>query len=178
MAPHCRVRQCGQWRKAKAQVAAAVGDDHQAATQTGRVQGLHPGQPPDHARAQSGHWVSAHPAQEVVQGLIHRPALLVGLRQAIEIGQHGRAIGVQLVVQLPATAQLAQEQPQAPPQQEALVIDDEGGVARIGDGAQPLVELSKEMADRLDEPRADGKGRPRRRWRCWTWVRTRARLLR
>ena len=48
--------------------------------------------------------------QEVLQGLVHRPAVLGRARQAIEVGQHLRAVAVELVIQLSPAAQLAQEQ--------------------------------------------------------------------
>ncbi len=38
--------------------------------------------------------------QEVLQGLVHGPAVLRGARQAIEVGQHFRSVGVELEIQL------------------------------------------------------------------------------
>jgi hypothetical protein len=47
-------------------------------------------------------------SQEVIQGTVHRPRLLLGLGQAIEIAQHLCAAGIEVEIQLSATAELEQ----------------------------------------------------------------------
>jgi hypothetical protein len=58
-------------------------------------------------------WGAADAVDEVFQGLVDRTGRLGGAGQAVEVGQDFRTVGVQLVVQLPATAQLAQKQGQS-----------------------------------------------------------------
>ena len=108
-----------------------------------------------HQGAQPEHAGDAAAAQEIVQGIVDRPRLLLRARQAVEIIQHVGAIGVALEIQLPATAQFAEEQRQPPPQQEAFVVNDKGLEARIGDLVDPVVELGEEVAYGQGEDGAD-----------------------
>ena len=114
------------------QIACAVGRRPPRRQQACRVQHLHAQQMPHHQGAQPEHAGDAAAAQEIVQGIVDRPRLLLRARQAVEIIQHVGAVGVALGIQLPATAQFAEEQRQPPPQQETFVVNDKGLEARSG----------------------------------------------
>ena len=86
------------------------------------------------------------------------------LRQAVEVGQHLRAVAVELVVELPPTSQLAEEQAQPPPHQEPLVIDHQRQEPRIVNLVDPGVQFGEEMAHGPGQDRADVQCRPRRRF--------------
>ncbi len=86
-------------------------------------------------------------SQEVIQGIVHRPRLLLGLGQAIEIAQHLCATGIEIEIQLSATAELEQIQTEPPPDEETFVVDDQGRETAIGNAIQPLIELRPEVAD-------------------------------
>jgi hypothetical protein len=95
---------------------------------------------------------------------------------AVEVGQDLGAIGVELVVELAAAAQLAREQHDPQPQEEMLVVDDVGQETRVLDVIDPGVEVGEEVADGAGEEGADVQGRPFLRWRSRTWFLTRARV--
>src|SRR5207237_6718223 len=101
-----------------------------------------------------------------------------GARQAIEVGQHAGAIGVQFEVELPTAAQLEQIQRNAPPRQEAALVDDAVLVARVGKTIQPGIEVGIEVANGLDQGLTDAQGRPALRFWCRLWVRIKATLSR
>ena len=86
-------------------------------------------------------------SQEMIQGIVHRPRLLLGLRQAVQIVQHLCAAGIEVEIQLPATTELEQIETEPPPDEETLMVDDEGQEAAIGHAVQPLIELRPEVAD-------------------------------
>jgi hypothetical protein len=86
-------------------------------------------------------------SQEVIQGIVHRPRLLLGLGQAIEIAQHLCAAGIEVEIQLSATAELEQIQTDPQTYEETFVVDDQGQEAAIGNAIQPLIELRPEVAD-------------------------------
>ena len=86
-------------------------------------------------------------SQEVIQGIVHRPRLLLGSGQAIEIVQHLCAAGIEVEIQLSATAELEQIQTEPPIDEETFVVDDQGRKAAIGNAIQPLIELGPEVAD-------------------------------
>src|SRR5262249_24120580 len=123
-----------------------------------------------------GHRGAADSLQEILQGLVHRPALHGGARQAIEVAQHLRAICVQLIIQLSPATQLAQEQAQPPPDQEPLGVDHQRGEAGIVDLVDPGIELGEEVAHGPHQDRTDPQRRPRLSRRCATWPRIKARV--
>jgi hypothetical protein len=116
---------------------------------------------------QAGQRFTAQLGQVVVQGLVHRHGRLLGAGQAVEVIRHSGAGLAQLEVDLAAAAELAQEEEQADPQQEAAVVDQAVGVALVGEVIQPVVELGEEVADGADQGGADGQGRPRLRFLFW-----------
>jgi hypothetical protein len=83
----------------------------------------------------------------MIQGVVDWPRLLVGLGQAVEIVQHLCATGIEIKIELPTTAELEQVQTQPPPNEEPLMIDDQGQETGIGNAIQPLIEFRPEVAD-------------------------------
>ncbi len=145
---------------AEHEIPCAVNQDDEPPLQPGLVQGLHTDQSLDHPLSQAGDGRCASPLQEILQGLVHWPAVLCGLRQAIEVVQHLGAVGIQLVVQLSSAAQFAQEQAQPPPHQKPLVVDHQGEEPGIWDLIDPGVQVGKEVANSLGQNRADLQRRP------------------
>jgi hypothetical protein len=66
----------------------------------------------------------------------------------------------QLEVELAATAEFEEEQAQAPPEQEALVVDDAVLVARVVDVIEAVVEVGPEVSESADQERSDVQDRP------------------
>jgi hypothetical protein len=84
----------------------------------------------------------------------------LGTGQAVEVVEHLGAGAGPLEVELAAAAQFEQEQTEAPPQQEACGVGDRRRGTRVGDVVQPGVEKRPEVADGLDQQRADVQDRP------------------
>ena len=99
-------------------------------------------------------------AEKVIQGVMYRQGGLLGVGQAIEIGQYVRSAVAEIEVQLAAGTELEQVQGQPPPGEEA------GGVgaflldAAVRKVVEPGVELGEEMADGLHQGAAGNQGRP------------------
>ena len=115
-------------------------------------------------------------SQEMIQGAVYRPRFLLGLGQAVEIVQHFGAAGIEIEIQLPATAKLEQVQTDPPPNEEPLIVDDQGQKAGIRHAIQPLIKLGPEVTDGCRQRLTQVYNRPCRRFRSWAWLRTRARL--
>ena len=80
----------------------------------------------------------------------------------------------QLEVDLAPTAEFAEEEEEADPEEEAGVIGQPDRVARVGEVVEPVVEAGEEVADGAYQEGADPQGRPALRLRVWTWVLIRA----
>src|SRR6202022_3516986 len=113
-----------------------------------------------HLPPQTRIWLDAGMAKKMMQGLIHRPRLLLGLGQTIEIGEQVVAAAIQLEIELPACAELEQVQQQAPPDEKTLVVGDVGLKTRIGNLIQPVVELRPKMPHRANKPLTKLNNRP------------------
>ena len=132
---------------AKREMTSGIQDHDKSPLQAGGVQDLHANEAAQHAGPQPGVGSGAGVSQEMIQGIVHRPRLLLGLGQAVEIVQHLCAAGIEIEIQLPATAELEQIQTEPPPDEETFVVDDQGQEAAIGNAIQPLIELRPEVAD-------------------------------
>jgi hypothetical protein len=152
-------------RLAKRDLAGGIEGYDEMSLQTGGIEGFHADQPLEHLCPQPGQGRGAGAAEKIVQSLVHRPGLLCGLGQTVQIVQHLAAAGIEFEIELPATAELEQVQANAPPDQKPSVVDDERLEARIANPIQPAVELGPEMADAQNQSFAEIYGRPARRLR-------------
>ena len=107
---------------------------------------------------------------------MYRPRLLLGFGQAVEIVQDFGAAGIEIEIELAATAELEQVQADPPPDEEPLVVDDQRQKTRIGHVIEPPVKLRPEVEDGCRQRLAEAYNRPFRRFCSWAWLRTRARL--
>jgi len=62
-----------------------IDEQDQMAQQAGRVENLHPIQTPGHLGAHVGQAFGSELAEEIVQGVVDRPGVVVGAGQEIEI---------------------------------------------------------------------------------------------
>ena len=69
---------------------------------------------------------------EVIERIVDRTRVVLGPRQAIEVGQHLGAAGIEVVIELPPAAELAQVQSDAPPAHKTGLVDNRLGIAAIG----------------------------------------------
>ena len=95
-------------------------------------------------------------AEEVIEGFMDRQGLLLGFGQLIDVVQDGQFDVPELVVQGAPAPQFEGEQKQAPPDQEAFVIDDhlpETGVRQLID---PRIEIRPEVAEGPNKGLAQG----------------------
>ncbi len=129
------------------QVAGSIQDDYEAPLQTGCVQYFHADQPLHHPRAQLGVRSGARMADEMLQRLMDRSSFLPRLRQAVQVGQDLRVAHVEVEVELSARPELEQVQTDAPPDEETLVVGDEGLKTSVWEMIQPSIELRPEMAN-------------------------------
>ena len=90
-------------------------------------------------------------AQEVSQGFMDGQRALLGLGQLVGVSQHAQFEVAQLEVQVAAAAQFEAEKQEAPPEQEARVVDDHGLETGIGELIGPGVELGPEVVDGFEE---------------------------
>ena len=127
-------------------------------------------------RSQVSVWRSPCVSQEMIQSVVYRPGLLLGLGQSVEIVQDFGAAGIEIEIELAATAELEQVQADPPPNEEPLVVDDQRQKPRIGHVIEPPVKLGPEVEDGRRQRLAEAYNRPFRRFRSWAWLRTRARL--
>ena len=139
---------------------------HQVAQQTGRLQSLHADETLHHLHAQGGQGFRPAVPQEVVERIVDGAGVVVRISEPVEIGQHAGASGVQFEIELTTAAELEQIKSDAPPGQEAALIDDALLVARVGKAVEPSVEVRKEVADGLYQGLAHIQGRPALRFWC------------
>ena len=59
--------------------------------------------------------------QEMIEGVVYRPGLLLGLSESVEVVQDLGAAVIEIEIQLPATAELKQVQTDPPPNEESFV---------------------------------------------------------
>jgi hypothetical protein len=139
----------------KGQVIGGVDQDQQAALHPRRVEHLVADQTPQHQVPQPRQRGRPDADEEVVGGLVDGQADLPGGRQAVEVVQQVWVALGQLVVELASGAEFEQEQRQAQPQQEALVVDDAVSAAAVWDLIEPTVEVGPEVQDGADQGRPD-----------------------
>jgi hypothetical protein len=144
--------------------------------QTGCVQAPHAEKTTQHARSQVSVGRSPGVSQEMIQGVVYRPGLLLGFGQSVEIVQDFGTAGIEIEIELAATGELEQVQADPPPNEEPLVVDDQRQKTRIGDVIEPPVKLGPEVEDGRRQGLAETYNRPFRRFCSWAWLRTRARL--
>lgn len=156
-------------------MAGAIGNERDVPERARRVEDFHAQQPLVQLRAQA--LVAGHGRVpgEVIERVMDGAGPQVGVQQAIEVGQHLRALGAELVVELAATAQLHDVQQDAPASEEAARIENGVLVAAVGQLIQPGLPQREEVAQGLREQGTDllvgCQGRPCRRRRCRTCVR-------
>jgi hypothetical protein len=99
--------------------------------------------------------------------------VLVGLGQTVDVAKDARALFAILEVELAAAAELAHEEQDAIPEQEALVVLDAILTARVWDLVEPAVEAGEEVPDGAREGGAGVQGRPAflRLWVVWVLIR-------
>ena len=94
-----------------------------------------------------------HVAQEVVQGVMDRQRRLLGLGQAVKVGQHQGAAVAQVIIESsqrePSWSRYRGQPP--PGQEEACGVGASLRDARVGRQLSQSVELGEEVADGLDE---------------------------
>src|SRR5205823_958479 len=96
----------------------------------------------------------------------------------VDVPDDARRLLAVLEIELASAAEFADEQEDAVPQQEALVVLDAVLVALVGDAVEPGVEVGEEVGDGAGEGGADAQRRPAF-WRLWVvWVRIRATVSR
>src|SRR5262249_20702868 len=115
-------------------------------------------------------------ADEVVERVVDGAGGVVRASQAGEGVEHAGAMGIEVVVELPPTAELKQVQSDAPPSQETGLVGNGLGVAAIGKLLQPVVQVREEVSDGLGQRLASDQGRPALRRTCRTWFCTSATL--
>jgi hypothetical protein len=139
------------------------GDD-KSPLQTCRVQAPHTEKTTQHERSQFSVRRSSGVSQEMIQSVVNRPRLLLGLCQSVEIVQDFGATGIEIEIELAATAELEQVQANPPPDEELLVVDDQWHKTGIGHVIEPPLELGPEVADGCQERLAEAYNRPFRRF--------------
>ena len=103
-----------------------------------------------------------------------RDGFLVGPGQTVDVGKDTRTLFAVLEIELAAAAEFTDEQQDAIPEQEPLVVLDAVLTARVGDRVEPTVEVGEEVSDGAGEGGADVQRRPAF-WRLWVvWVLIRA----
>jgi hypothetical protein len=152
-------------RDARLPMPGAVQDDQEVPHQPGVVEGLHANQAMDHLAAKPAQLGGINVPEEVIQRVGMRNALLAASGQTIEVLQRDGT--VQLEADLPAGAELQQEQRQPRPHHESPVVDDHGLESALPQIGQPAAQLGEEVPDRLGQRPAQGyRLFPRRRF----WV--------
>jgi hypothetical protein len=136
---------------AETQVTGAIDRHDEIALKAEIVQGFHADEPPGVLVQQLGESRAADVADEVIEGLGDREALLLGAGQQIEIVQDGQFQVAQVVVRRTAAAQAQAEEEQSPPAKEAPVVLDHGLEAGVGQLVQPAGRLGEEVADGFEE---------------------------
>src|SRR5207302_905666 len=89
-----------------------------------------------------------------------RERRLLGVGQAIEVGQDLRPAVAEVEVELAARAQLEQVEGKAPPGEEARRVGAGVRQTRIGEAVEPGVEVGEEVAHGLGQGAAGDQGRP------------------
>src|SRR5262245_42532451 len=125
-------------------------NQHEQPQQPRRVQDLHAKQAAYHLRPQVGEGFGLAVAEEMVEGVMDGTRVVVGADPAIEVAQHAGALRLQVEVKLAATAELEEVQGNAPPSQEATLVDDRLLVAGIRQAVEPVVQFREEVADSLE----------------------------
>lgn len=159
----------------KCEMTGGIQSHDESPLQTGCVQAPHAEKTTQQLRSQVSVWRSPCVSQEMIQGVVYRPGLLLGLGQSVEIVQDFGAAGIEIEIELAATAELEQVQADPPPNEEPLVVDDQGRETCIGDVVEPPVKLGPEVEDGRRQGLAQAYDRPFRRFCSWAWLRTRAR---
>jgi hypothetical protein len=134
-------------RLPKCEMTSGIQSYDKSPLQASGVQAPHANEATQHACSQLGVGSSASVSQEMIQGVVYRPRLLLGLGQAVEIVEHFGAAGIEIEIQLPATAELEQVQTDPPPNEEPFIVDDQGRKAGIRHAIQPLIKLRPEVTD-------------------------------
>ena len=114
------------------QESGTVHGNHEPPEQSAGVQDAHADEPLHDPCAQSCQGGRTDMPEEVRERLIGGQRILFGAGQAVEVLQDRQFWVTQHEIQLPAAGQLETEQQQAPPEQELLVVTDQGREARIG----------------------------------------------
>jgi hypothetical protein len=99
-------------------------------------------------------------ADKMVQGVVDGQRRLLGLGQAVEVGQDRRATVTQVEIELAAGAELKEVQAQSPPGQKTRGVGAGLLETRVGEAVEPCVELGEEVSGGLDEGTASDQGRP------------------
>src|SRR6516165_7278326 len=135
----------GAMRPPKCEMASGIESHDEPSLQTTGVQGPHANQATQHARSQLGERSRTGVFQKVIQGVVYRSRLLLGLSEAVEVVEHLGAAGIEIEIELPATTELEQVQADPPPDEKSLIVDDQRHKAGIGHIVEPPIELGPEV---------------------------------
>src|SRR5262249_27698005 len=125
---------------APAQQARAIDEQYEVAEQPRWIEDAHAAQTPHQLGPQRGEARGRTVAEEMVEGVVDGTRALVGVGQAVEVGQDVRTPSVELEVELAAAAQLTEIEPQSPPGQKAPAVNAGVLVAGVGQLVEPGVE--------------------------------------
>jgi hypothetical protein len=140
--------------------ASPIHKNDQSAKQSGRIDRFHPDQSPGNLGADAHKFFGGNMANEVVEGVVNRACVVVGLGEPIEVGQYLGADTGKFEVELPPAAELEQVQADPPPGHESCGIRDRLLVARIHEAVEFRVEVGKKVANGLNKCLARDQSRP------------------
>ena len=154
-------------RPSKCEMTGGIQGKNISPLQTRPFQAPHAEKTTHHARSQISIWCGSGVSQELIQSVVYRARFLVGLGQSVEIVQDLGAAGIEVEIKLAATAELEKVQADPPPDEEALVVNNQWHKTGIGDVIQPPLELRPEVEDGCQERLAETYNRPFRRFCSW-----------
>lgn len=130
-------------------------DQHQVMPlETLRLEHLVANQPSYREGAQTFGDGNRDASEVVVDGLVDGEVVLAGAGQAVEVGEHGRALA-HIEVELAAGAKFEEEEAKGVVKEETLVVGDALLAACVGEVVEPGGEVGEEVTEGLDE---DGTG--------------------
>jgi len=115
----------------------AIDGHDEVALATEVVDGFHADEPLGASVKQLGKGGTADVADEMIEGLGHRKALLVGARQKVEVMEDGAFLVAQVVVGGPAAAQAQAKEQKSPPAEKPTVILDHRHETSVWQFVQP-----------------------------------------
>ena len=111
--------------------------------------GLHPDEVPDHLLQEEREFRLRQSPAQIPQGAGMLDPVHLRLRQAVEVPEHRG--GIEIETDLPATAQVQDEDRERRPQEERGGVDDPSRVPRIGHERKPHRKIREKVPDRPGE---------------------------